>query len=274
MSKIVVTPKNRRWKSSEVSHKWTLDEAIKVPTEQILHMDIKERAELAYFLQNKLRLRRNQFRKSDIVPYALEKLDKDFKQMPFFDFNEPIIKTRGRFRNLNEQYSKLSNPQNRLMAYINMVQDYFNSKSSTVAGYRDIIYEESARLFGYVPDTSRKRGYGPFVKLRHLMTPEERGKFWDLFHELEKSGKTMIYSSEQIMESGFTKIWLENDWDFNDPTAMFNKMITAVNAYNSTPEYEEHAPGDASDPLAHIDALSVAGDDLTVKQDNVWRFDD
>lgn len=254
-------PAKTSWTTKEASaKKWTLEEATHLPILSIMRMKTPERAELAYFLQNQLRLRANSFKRSNVVPYAYRKLLDDFSDMGRemnFDFNAPIIKTRGRKRGLSQEYASIDNPQNRLATYITLVSDFFNAQTSTVSGWKRFGLEQDIRLFG-VEVTNRPRSYNFIVKPKHTMTDDERTAFWRLYNEIRKSGRTAVYDSESMVASGFTKIWQDHEWDYSDLQGMVAKMEEMLGAQH-LPEYEEHVSGDSTDPTQRTAATDIDG---------------
>lgn len=245
------------WKTKGV-HKWTLKEAIQVPFMKVNTMKLHERAELAAFLQSQLKRRVASYKRAKAYshPYAYEKLKEDFKELNEvsgynFDFNSPVVITQGRKHVLGSAYASLDNPNAKLSSYIIQLQDFFSAKSSTVKGWREIIRGESMKLFGYKEYNTKR---GSRIVLNHLMTEKEREMFWKLFEEIRKSGKTTIYDSEAMRETGFTRIWREklkdNSWNFSDLTGMMNEMLAALKS-NGVPvsDIPEHKPGKSLDPI-------------------------
>lgn len=254
-------PAKISWTKKEAgSYKWTLEEATHMPILSIMRMQTPERAELAYFLQNQLRVRSNSYKRSNTVPYAYRKLIDDFKDMGNemnFDFNAPIINTRGRNRGLSKQYASIDNPQNRLATYISLVSDFFNAKTSTVSGWKRFGQEQDIRLFG-VEIINRPRSYNFIVKPKHTMTDDERTAFWRLYNEIRKSGRTVIYDSESMITSGFTKLWQDHEWNYEDLQSMTAKMEELLGAKH-LPDYEEHISGNEVDPTQRTVATDIDG---------------
>jgi len=249
------------WNRKSIQHKWTLEKAKKVSMMEVMKMKIPERAELAYFLQNALKNRVASFEraKSYNHPYAYEKLQKEFKELNTitgynFNFNAPVIQTRGKTRMLGPEYARIDQPAPKLLSYINQLQDFFKAKSSTVSGWKEVIRNESMKLFGYKEYNTKR---GPRIVLNHFMSEEERENFWKLWSELKASGKVAIgyYTSESMKETGFTRIWREkldnNEWTYGDLTGMLNTMLAAMKSSGvPVSDIEEHKPGDVSDPTA------------------------
>lgn len=237
--------------------KWTMAEALSVTSGEILKMKLPERAELAAFLQSKFNQRVASYRraKSYNNPYAYQKLMDDFKELSEvadynFDFMSKVIEVKGRKHTLGSAYAALDMPNQKLHSYISQMQDFFSAKTSTVSGWRKVISNESEKLFGY---TEYKRGGKTYKRLNHLMTEEERGAFWKLYEEIRKSGRTVIYSSDAMRETGFTRIWRKklknNEWNFDDLTGMMNDMLSELKASGQyVRDIPEYKPGISSNP--------------------------
>lgn len=247
------------WNRKSIQRKWTLEEALSIDFLDINRMKLPERAELAQFLQNAVNRRVNSYSRAKEYshPYAYEKMQKDFQELMEvegynFDFNKPIVQSVGRSRALTPEYAELSNPAARIMSYIVQARNFLNAKSSTVAGWRDIIRNESMKLFGYKTVKTKR---GEYTRLNYLMTEDERTALWRLYEELKKSGAVTIYDSESMRSTGFTRIWREGVkegvWNYDDLTYNLNLMKEALKL-NGIPvrDIPEHKPGLEKDPLA------------------------
>lgn len=251
--------------------KWTLKAALNVSSGEIIKMKVPERAELAAFLQAQLKRRVSTYKRSKAYshPYAYQKLMDDFKELSEaadynFDFMSPIIVSKGRVHELGPAYAALDFPNQKLHSYIAQLQEFFSSKSSTVSGWKDIIRNESEKLFGATEYTRNYKGRTISVKrLNHLMTEEEREHFWKLYEEIRKSGRTIMYDSESMRETGFTRIWRDklkkDEWNFDDLTGMMNDMLQAMKANGAfVRDMPEHVPGKSWDPTRP----DLAGEDV------------
>lgn len=247
------------WNRKSIQRKWTLESALSMEFIDINRMKLPERAELAQFLQNAVNRRVNSYSRAKAYshPYAYEKMQKDFQELMEvegyeFDFNKPIVQSIGKFRALTTEYAELSNPAARIMSYIIQARNFLNAKSSTVAGWRDIIRNESMKLFGYKTVKTKR---GEYTRLNYLMTEDERTALWRLYEELKQSGSVAIYDSESMRSTGFTRIWREGvkekAWNYDDLTYNLNLMKVALKL-NGIPvrDIPEHKPGLKKDPLA------------------------
>lgn len=247
------------WSRKSIQHKWTLESALKMDINDIRKMKIPERAELAQFLQNAVntRVRSYSRAKSYNHPYAYQKMQEDFQTLAneegyHFDFSMPIVEGSGKNRALSIYYSVLPFPASRILSYIVQARNFLSAKSSTVSGWRDIIRNESMKLFGYKTIHSKR---GDYIRLNYLMTEDERTAFWKLYEELKKSGSVAIYDSESMRSTGFTRIWREKqargEWNYNDLTSMMNTMLEEMRK-SGTPvrDIVEYKPGVTQSPTA------------------------
>lgn len=249
------------WTRKSVQHKWTLQSALEIDSFAIQKMKLVERAELGQFLYNAVnnRIRSYSRAKSYSHPYAYEKMQQDFKELMEdegynFDFTKPIVQNSGKYRTLTKEYAELDNPAARIISYIVQARNFLNAKSSTVAGWRDIIRNESIKLFGYKTIHSKK---GDYIRPNYLMTEDERTALWKLYRELIKSGAIAEsdYVSESMKTTGFTRLWREGVsegvWRYDDLTFNLNLMKEAMKL-NGIPirDIPEHKPGLKKDPLA------------------------
>ena len=258
------------WDRKQIQHKWTLKSALDIDFLSINRMKIPERAELAQFLQNQIanRVRSYGRAKQFNHPYAYQKMQEDFQALMDdegynFDFNSPIIKSKGKFRSLSPAYAALDNPAARIMSYIVQARNFLGAKSSTVSGWKEIIRNESMKLFGYRTVHTKS---GDRIYLNYMMTEDERTAFWKLYEELRKSGKVAMYDSESMRSTGFTRIWREKqsrgEWNYNDLTAMMNDMLSEMRK-SGTPvrDMPEHKPGISENPTA-LDLEDAEDSDL------------
>lgn len=80
--------------------------------------------------------------------------------------------------------------RNQIVLEIAMLQDFFNAKTSTVKGVRDVYKEQDKRIFGV-----DRRG-----RPARTMTQEERDRYWALYNEYinQKRGAEERFGSGQI----------------------------------------------------------------------------
>lgn len=242
--------------------KWTLSDALNVSSMDVIRMKVPERAELAAFLQKQYNTRVRSFKRARYYnhPYAYTKLQQDFDELNEasgynFDFNSPVIKSSKGKHMLGDAYANLEYPAQKLHSYISQMQEFFNSKSSTIKGWREIIRNESEMLFGSREYNTKN---GKRKVLNHLMTEQEREYFWKLYDEIRKSGRTIIYDSESMRETGFTRIWREKvknkTWEYNDLTGMMKEMLNELRSSGiSVRDIEEHIPNRKNDPFQQDD---------------------
>ena len=237
------------------SKKWTLKEAASVSPMRIAIMDTRKRAELAQFLRNQFQTRLSQFAQAGEIGYALAKLGEDFEKLnarlgielnPFDN-----VLTGKKVRKLSPVFANRSNPQNALGAYINIMQDFFNAKTSTLKGWRRVKEAQDYRLFGHdeqIP--GRKVGNRQYYRTVHVidyeMTDAERIVFWRTYQSLKKSGWTEINSFDSDVQRKFGTVWRTGKFDKTDIEAAYNEMLKI---FDTRPEsLRESAPGNVTDP--------------------------
>lgn len=99
---------------------------------------------------------------------------------------------------MDDYYSEVGKPsikkisRNRAMAELFRLQEFFNSKSSTVKGARDVNREQDIRIFG-IDDNGK-----PIKK----MTSEQRKAYWTLYEEFtnQHPNYEYIYGSNSIQQ--------------------------------------------------------------------------
>lgn len=235
--------------------KWTLSKALAVDPLQLKSMATPQKAELAQFLRNQFSSRLSQFTRAGTVGYAVAKLAEDMdsssKKM-LMDMNpfDPIVTTRGKNRVLARAYANRKNPQNALATYITLMQDFFNSKSSSVSGWREIGYEQDKRIFG-TGKVGRK------TVLNYQMTDAERINFWRVYKELYKTDWIPItsYSSDSQREVG--QLWMSGDFSKLDFEAAYAKLAELLDARPDV--IKETKPGNPADFTRQA---GVGGDNL------------
>lgn len=249
------------WKGT--AKKWTLNEAKSLSPMRIAIMNTQERAELANFLRNQFNTRLSTFTRAGEIGYAVAKLAEDFEKMSdklgmSVDPFEPVIVSRGKSKTLSPAFADRKNPQNALFSYIVTMQDFFNAKSSTLKGWREIKQEQDFRLFGYtekVPSKKVKgRQYYKNVKrLDYTMSDAERITFWRTYKMLKRTGWTEINSYDSDIQRKFGSAWRTGKFDKTDIEAAFSEMLKV---FDTRPDYiRESQPGVSSDPTAQDDGL-------------------
>lgn len=207
--------------------RWTMNEAIRLDTADVMKMTIPERAELAEFLRQQFVRRRGQFERAGLKSFAFTKLEDDIDLVRRSDkvngtiwnttdkyFDTPVVRRFvGNEATLDMSWAYLRRPANSLASYIVTLQDFFNAKSSTVRGWKRITAEQDARLFG-VQNQRRKRVLNSDGKTYHYeyvavyenpkrrMTDDERTNFWRLMRQYKESSwdREHGYSSESQRE--------------------------------------------------------------------------
>ncbi len=247
-----------RWKG--VGRKWTLKKALDVSPLAILKMDTRSRAELAQFLYTQYRARERTFIKSGVTGYAMVKLKEDMTALNNklgmdMTLDSPIVTNKGRMRVLSPTYADRKNPQNALMTYITLLQDFFTAKSSTVKGWKQIGEDQDRRLFGErVVSVSAGRKYKNRTVLKykteiaHRMSDAERVMFWKVYREAYKADWVNIHSYSSNDQREFATLWMNGTFNHMDIEEAFNAMSKLL---SERPDFlPEHPPGVWDDPTA------------------------
>lgn len=87
--------------------------------------------------------------------------------------------------------SKIS--RNRAYNEIFQIQNFFNAKTSTLKGAREVMRDQDARIFGLTKSGRPKK----------RMTTEQRTRFWELYEDFISTNKTAEYVF------GYSNIWQE-----------------------------------------------------------------
>lgn len=254
------------WKGR--GRKWSLAAAQNVGLLELMKMNTRQRAELAQFYRNQFILRTDQFARSGRVGYALAKVLKDMedvnKKLNFhMDPFNPIVVTHKSVHYLSPEWAERKNPQNALASYINIMQDFFKAKSSTVKGWNAIGLAQDKRLFGTLvtnvsryhwkrnPDGSYalnekgrriKEWYTQTVEHpEYSMSDAERIMFWRVYEEVRKTGWNGINDYSSDSQRLFATKWQKGDFNRLDFESAY-KVLTDM--LDERPKgFEEHVPG-------------------------------
>lgn len=82
--------------------------------------------------------------------------------------------------------------RNQLMQEVFRLQEFFNSKTSTITGSRAVAREQDIRIFGAAEDG----------KPKSRMTREQRERYWSLYDEFlnQKKNAYFIFTSDKIQQ--------------------------------------------------------------------------
>lgn len=241
-----------KWKVS--GKKWTLKEANALSPLQISAMTLPERAELANFYFRNFNLRVSTFVRAMEVPFALTKIFRDMEDIknrphkegyvPFNLESAPASVSKG-YISLKGSFAETSYPAQSLYSYINLMQEFFLAKSSTVKGWREIGLQQDIRLFG-----TDENG-NPLNRL----TDAERIKFWSIYHEAERNGFSNRYGYDSTQaHRAMAQLWQKGNFvalDIDAANATLDDMIN-----NRVTSYPEHKPGVDGDFFQQNDAFA------------------
>lgn len=247
-------------------HKWTMKEAQEVTPLKLASMSVLERAKLAQFYQNYLNLRVSSYKKAGITPFAFTKLEEDFaKASEKLKLNNGLfdrIMVKG---NLSPEYQKLKDPSASLNQYIYRMKGFFNAKSATVSGWKEITKAQDIQLFGaeyrftnkYVyekgADGKKHRVYlyGAFVDVvpKATLAEDERKKLWRIIDLAKDAGFMNVfgYSSEQAHRELAT-MFKAGEFSTDDIDKANSQILAMIKRKQGLETaYEEHAPGISGD---------------------------
>lgn len=237
-----------KWKGAA---KWNLKSAQGVGTFALLKMNMREKAELAQFYYNQFNLRVNTYTPAEL-PFAFTQLLHNFDRMQKSDkltslqrsitLDEPVVIAKGRYRELNFPFSEMENPNASLNSYIRRMQNFFDAKTSTVAGWREVAKAQDISLFGADKgkkyhyekgeDGKRHRVYEQIPK--YTLTDDERRKIWQVINLAKDAGwlNRFGYDSGQAHKE-LAGLWMTgafNDIDdvLEDIDAAYNKILVIM----------------------------------------------
>ena len=238
---------------------------------ELNRMTLEERAELAEFFRVAFARRQREFFKEGRVSYPLTRIWEDMGEIGQklgFDMtpDNQIVHNRGGMRELTGEYAKLQRPHNQLATYISLMQQFFEGKSSTLAGWKAIAREQDIRLFGGEQRTkldSRGRTI-TYIVPKYEMTDADRINFWKVYAELYKSGWTAINSYASADQKEFGRIWMnevgEKGYDFE---YAHKKMLELMDVRPRS--LKESPPGESGNPSQQDDVFAD-----TRKDESVW----
>lgn len=237
-----------KWKGAA---KWNLKSAQGVGAFALLKMNMQQKAELAQFYYNQFNLRVNTYTPAEI-PFAFTQILNNFDRMQKSDkltslqraitLDEPIVIAKGRYRELNYPFSEMENPNASLNSYIRRMQNFFDAKTSTVSGWREVARAQDIALFGAEKskkyhyekgeDGKRRRVYEQIPK--HTLTDEERRKLWQIIDLAKDAGwlNRFGYDSGQAHKE-IAGLWMNgafNDIDgiLDDIDSAYNRILTII----------------------------------------------
>lgn len=192
-----------RWKGA--GKKWNLKSAQGVGTVHLLKMNLQQKAELAQFYYNQFNLRVNTYNPAEL-PFAFTQLLRSFEQASKSErlsplqrrmsVETPVVVAKGRYRELNYPFSEMENPNASLNNYIRRMQAFFDAKTSTVAGWREIGKQQDIAFFGgirgtkyhYETDENGKRHRVYEMIPKFTLTDSERRELWQIIDMAKDAG--------------------------------------------------------------------------------------
>lgn len=263
-----------KWKGAG---KWNLKSAQGVGNLALLKMNMQQKAELAQFYYNQFNLRVNTYTPAEL-PFAFTNLLHNFDRMQKSDkltslqraitLEEPVVIAKGRYRELNYPFSEMKNPNASLNSYIRRMQSFFDAKTSTVAGWREVAKAQDISLFGSVrgtkyhyekgKDGKRHRVYEEIPK--YQLTDGERRKLWQIINLAKDAGwlNRFGYDSGQAHKE-LASLWMKgafNDIDdiTGDIDAAYNRILAIMQEKEEKRGmYADVTPGIEGNPILRND---------------------
>lgn len=237
-----------RWKGAD---KWNLKSAQGVGTLALLKMSMQQKAELAQFYYNQFNLRVNTYTPAEI-PFAFTQLVHNFDRMQKSEkltplqraitIESPVVISNGRYRELNYPFSEMENPNASLNSYIRRMQAFFDAKTSTVSGWREVSKAQDISLFGsekgtkyhYEKDENGKRHRVYEEIPKYTLTDDERRKVWQIINLAKDAGwlNRFGYDSGQAHKE-LAGLWMKgafNDIDdiLDDIDKSYNRILAIM----------------------------------------------
>lgn len=253
-----------RWKGA--GKKWNLKSAQGVGTIHLLQMNLQQKAELAQFYYNQFNLRVNTYNPAEL-PFAFTQLlhsfdraSKSTKLTPLqqrITLDDPIVIAKGRYRELNYPFSEMDNPNASLNNYIRRMQAFFDAKTSTLSGWREVGKQQDIALFGAVQDTKyhyetdkngkRHRVYEMIPK--YTLTDSERRELWKIIDMAKDAGwlNRFGYDSAQAHKE-LASLWMRGE--FTNPEEDLEAAYASIEAAIKRKEEER---GQLKDEVAGVE---------------------
>lgn len=263
-----------RWKGAG---KWNLKSAQGVGGLALLRMNMQQKAELAQFYYNQFNLRVNTYTPAEI-PFAFTELLRNFDRMQKSDklsplqrqitLDSPIVVPKGRYRQLNYPFSEMQNPNASLNSYIRRMQNFFDAKTSTTAGWREVAKAQDISLFGaergekyhYEKDEHGKRHRVYEQIPKYKLTDDERRKLWTIINLAKDAGwlNRFGYDSGQAHKE-LAGLWMKGE--FKDIENVLEDIDTAYHRILAIMKEKEEkrgmfadvTPGIEGNPIPHKD---------------------
>ncbi len=257
-----------RWKS--LHKKWTLKEAREMSPFSVLRMPLAEKAELAQFYYRQFNLRVNTYANALTVPFAFSKLVGDFENPNHperltddqlaMTLESPVVISKSGKRQLAEPFASMENPNAALNRYVMRMQSFFNAKTATVAGWKEVGLEQDKALFGvdvqeirkyrYEIDENGKRRrkyYTITIETpKYTMNDAERIKLWAIIDMAKDAGwlNRFGYSSEQAHRQ-IASLWMRGELDHYDIDAAYAKITSILDEKRAMRiRYKDESTGD------------------------------
>ena len=257
-----------RWKGA--GKKWNLKSAQGVGTIHLLQMNLQQKAELAQFYYNQFNLRVNTYNPGELpfafteLLHSFDKASKSGRLDPLqqrISIDNPIVIAKGRYRELNYPFSEMDNPNASLNNYIRRMQSFFDAKTSTLAGWREVGKQQDIALFGavrgtkyhYEKDENGKRHRVYEMIPKNTLTDSERRELWKIIDMAKDAGwlNRFGYDSAQTHKE-LASLWMNGEFTNpeEDLEAAYASILAAM-------ERKESERGKLKDEVAGIEGNPI-----------------
>ncbi len=256
-----------RWKGA--GKRWNLKSAQGVGAIALLNMNLQQKAELAQFYYNQFNLRVNTYNPGEL-PFAFtqllnsfDKASKSSRLDPLqqrISIDAPIVIPKGRYRELNYPFSEMDNPNSSLNNYIRRMQAFFDAKTSTLSGWREVGKQQDIALFGsvrgdkfhYVKDENGKRHRVYEMIPKYKLTDSERRELWKIIDLAKDAGwlNRFGYDSGQAHKE-LASLWMRGDFTNpeKDLNAAYHSILEAMKRKEEARgQLKDIAPGIEGNP--------------------------
>lgn len=256
-----------RWKGA--GKRWNLKSAQGVGAIALLNMNLQQKAELAQFYYNQFNLRVNTYNPGEL-PFAFtqllnsfDKASKSSRLDPLqqrISIDVPIVIPKGRYRELNYPFSEMDNPNSSLNNYIRRMQAFFDAKTSTLSGWREVGKQQDIALFGsvrgdkfhYVKDENGKRHRVYEMIPKYKLTDSERRELWKIIDLAKDAGwlNRFGYDSGQAHKE-LASLWMRGDFanPEEDLDAAYHAILEAMKRKEEARgQLKDIAPGIEGNP--------------------------
>lgn len=257
-----------RWKGA--GKKWNLKSAQGVGTIHLLQMNLQQKAELAQFYYNQFNLRVNTYNPGELpfafteLLHSFDKASKSGRLDPLqqrISIDNPIVIAKGRYRELNYPFSEMDNPNASLNNYIRRMQSFFDAKTSTLTGWREVGKQQDIALFGaergtkyhYEKDENGKRHRVYEMIPKETLTDSERRELWKIIDMAKDAGWLNRFGYDSVQtHKELASLWMNGEFTNpeEDLEAAYASILAAM-------KRKESGRGKLKDEVAGIEGNPI-----------------